>query len=270
VADERYQCPDLWRPLGLIATNLNIVDAHGDYNGDGKSDILWRQTDGTTSLWLMNGTSVQTYGSLGAVSTTLSVVDAHGDYNGDGKSDILWRNSSTGEAVLWLMNGASVSSVSSLGVLGAAWSPVVGADAGATLSGDGVGNALVGTANSDTLIGLAGNDTLTGGAGADRFVFNTALNAGTNVDTVTDFSSGTDQVLLDHLILTALTTGNLATANFVAEAGAVAHDGNDYILYNTTTGDLSYDADGTGAQAAILFANLTGHPTMVAADLAVV
>jgi Ca2+-binding RTX toxin-like protein len=137
---------------------------------------------------------------------------------------------------------------------------VAGADAGTTLTGDGGGNALVGTVNSDTLIGLAGNDTLTGGAGADRFVFNTALNAGTNVDTITDFSSGTDRILLDHLILTALTTGNLAAASFVAEAGATAHDGNDYLLYDTTTGDLSYDADGTGAQAAVLFANLTGHP----------
>jgi Ca2+-binding RTX toxin-like protein len=256
--------------FGQVATGWNLVDGHGDYNGDGKSDLMWRHTDGSTSLWLMNGTVVQTYGSLGAVSTALTVADAHGDYNGDGKSDILWRNSSTGEAVMWLMNGASVSAVTSLGVLGTGWSPVVGADAGATLSGDAGGNTLMGTLNSDTLIGLAGNDTLTGGAGADRFVFNTTLNATTNVDTLTDFSSGTDKILLDHLILTALTTGNLATTSFVAEAGAIAHDGNDYILYDTTTGNLAYDADGTGAQAAVLFATLSGHPTMVAADLAVV
>jgi hypothetical protein len=40
-----------------------------DYNGDGKSDTMWRYTDGSTSLWLMNGTSVQTYGSFGAIPT---------------------------------------------------------------------------------------------------------------------------------------------------------------------------------------------------------
>jgi hypothetical protein len=51
------------------------------------------QTDGSTSIWLMNGTSVQTYGASVQMATTWNVVDAHSDYNGDGKSDILWRNS---------------------------------------------------------------------------------------------------------------------------------------------------------------------------------
>ncbi|MBL8479413.1 MAG: calcium-binding protein, partial [Sterolibacteriaceae bacterium] len=106
--------------------------------------------------------------------------------------------------------------------------------------------------------------------GNDQFVFNTALDAATNVDTLTDFSRGADRVLLDHLIFTALGVGNLAAASFVAEAGAVAHDGNDFILYDTTTGNLSYDPDGTGATAATLFANLATLPAIAAGDLAVV
>jgi Ca2+-binding RTX toxin-like protein len=253
--------------FGQVATGWNLVDGHGDYNGDGKSDLMWRHSDGSTSLWLMNGTAVQTYGSFGAIPAAWSVIDAHDDYNSDGKSDILWRHSD-GSTSLWLMNGTGVQTYGSFGQIPGTWNPVAGADAGATLSGDGGANSLTGTVNNDTLIGLAGNDTLTGGIGADRFVFNTALNAGTNVDTITDFSSGTDKILLDHLILTALTTGTLAASSFVAEAGATAHDGNDYLLYDTTTGTLAYDADGTGAQAAVLFATLTGHPALVAADLA--
>jgi Ca2+-binding RTX toxin-like protein len=253
--------------FGQVATGWNLVDGHGDYNGDGKSDLMWRHSDGSTSLWLMNGTSVQTYGSFGAIPAAWSVIDAHDDYNSDGKSDILWRHSD-GSTSLWLMNGTGVQTYGSFGQIPGSWNPVAGADAGATLSGDGGANSLTGTVNNDTLIGLAGNDTLTGSMGADRFVFNTALNAGTNVDTITDFSSGTDKILLDHLILTALTTGTLAASSFVAEAGATAHDGNDYLLYDTTTGNLAYDADGTGAQAAVLFATLTGHPGLVAGDLA--
>jgi Ca2+-binding RTX toxin-like protein len=212
---------------------------------------------------------VQTYGSFGAIPTAWSIVAAHEDYNSDGKSDILWRHTD-GSTSLWLMNGTGVQTFGSFGAIPSTWNPVAGADAGATLTGDGSANSLTGTLNNDTLIGLAGNDILSGGAGADRFVFNTALNATTNVDTLTDFRSGTDRILLDHLILTALTTGTLAATSFVAKAGAVAHDGNDYILYDTTTGNLAYDADGTGAQAAVLFATLSGHPTMVAADIGVV
>jgi Ca2+-binding RTX toxin-like protein len=255
--------------FGQVATGWNLVDGHGDYNGDGKSDLMWRHTDGSTSLWLMNGATVQTYGSFGAIPTAWSIVAAHEDYNSDGKSDILWRHTD-GSTSLWLMNGTGVQTFGSFGAIPSTWNPVAGADAGATLTGDGSANSLTGTLNNDTLIGLAGNDILSGGAGADRFVFNTALNATTNVDTLTDFRSGTDRILLDHLILTALTTGTLAATSFVAEAGAVAHDGNDFILYNTTTGALSYDPDGTGAQAATLFANLSGNPALSAADLAVI
>jgi hypothetical protein len=30
----------------------------GDFNGDGKSDLLFQNDDGTPTIWLMNGTSV--------------------------------------------------------------------------------------------------------------------------------------------------------------------------------------------------------------------
>jgi hypothetical protein len=30
----------------------------GDFNGDGKTDILWRHTAGFVDLWAMNGASV--------------------------------------------------------------------------------------------------------------------------------------------------------------------------------------------------------------------
>jgi len=51
--------------------------------------------------------------------------------------------------------------------------------------------------------------------------------------------------------------GTLTAANFAANAGGTATDANDYILYDTATGNLYYDADGNGAGARVLFATVT-------------
>ncbi|HVE50486.1 MAG TPA: FG-GAP-like repeat-containing protein [Casimicrobiaceae bacterium] len=79
----------------------------GDVNGDGKSDLLWRnEKSGETHLWLMNGTTF-TGGGLVLQSTVWRPV-ATGDFNGDGRTDILWRNESTGDTHAWLMNGMQI------------------------------------------------------------------------------------------------------------------------------------------------------------------
>ena len=61
-----------------------------DFNGDGTSDLLWRNSDGTDSIWQMKN-NVPAGVSLQTVPTSWSVAGT-GDFNGDGKSDILWRN----------------------------------------------------------------------------------------------------------------------------------------------------------------------------------
>jgi hypothetical protein len=79
-----------------------------DYNGDGKSDILWRDTSGNVAIWEMTGTSVlnPTASFVGNVATVWTIVGT-GDFNADGKSDILWRDTS-GNVAIWEMNGTSV------------------------------------------------------------------------------------------------------------------------------------------------------------------
>ncbi|MBC7578423.1 MAG: calcium-binding protein [Tardiphaga sp.] len=145
----------------------------------------------------------------------------------------------------------------------------------ALVVGNSGNNVLTGTTGNDVLFGLGGNDTLTGGAGADQFVFNTALNKTTNVSTIVDFSHAEgDHIALDHTIFSTLTPVALGAAltanNFYASGNGTAHLATDHILYNSATGALSYDADGTGAAAAVQFAVLTHHPTLVASDFMLV
>src|SRR5213076_1169384 len=91
------------------------VQGIGDFDGDGKADILWRNTStGENYIWLMNGLTIASQGSINSVSDQAWQVKGIGDFDGDGKADILWRNSSTGENYIWLMNGLSTASQGSV------------------------------------------------------------------------------------------------------------------------------------------------------------
>ncbi|MBI2314416.1 MAG: hypothetical protein HYU77_18160 [Betaproteobacteria bacterium] len=133
------------------------------------------------------------------------------------------------------------------------------------LYGGGANDALNGGEGNDTLFGALGNDTLTGGLGADQFKFGAALDAASNVDTLVDFEAGVDQFLLDPAVFTALSAGALAVGSF--HAGTTAADANDYILYDSATGSVFYDADGSGGGAsAVLFAQVTPGLGLTAND----
>src|SRR5207248_23309 len=119
-----------------------------------------------------------------------------------------------------------------------------------TGTGNELNNVITGNTGDDVLNGMAGNDTLTGGAGADQFVFSTAITGGNNVDTITDFTVNVDRIVLDHTIFSAVgANGGLFAAAFTS--GAETADSR--IVYDANTGHVSYDADGSGAAAAVQF-----------------
>ncbi|MEI6643950.1 MAG: calcium-binding protein [Novosphingobium sp.] len=145
---------------------------------------------------------------------------------------------------------------------------LAGMDGNDTLIG-GLGNdTLQGGIGNDRLTGGNGNDTLNGGAGADTFVFDTAPNASTNLDTVQDFTSASDVLSISRAVFTGFAaTGAMSVDAFWSGNGVnAAHDATDRFIYNTATGALWYDADGTGATAAVQVAVLTGAPTLAFSD----
>lgn len=148
-----------------------------------------------------------------------------------------------------------------------------------TLSGDG-GNdfvlggsgkdRLTGGGGNDKIAGGAGNDRLTGGAGADTFLFNATPNASTNIDTISDFASGVDHLLLAKSVMAGLgaSLGTLTAGAFWSGAGATAaHDASDRIIYDTSSGALYYDKDGAGGAAAIQIGQLTSDPALIYTDI---
>ena len=97
-----------------------------DFDGDGKSDILWQNTSGARAVWLMNGTTLKQSVGLGTVATSWSIVGS-GDFDQDGKSDILWQNTSGARAV-WLMNGTTLKQSVGLGTVATSWTIVGSGD----------------------------------------------------------------------------------------------------------------------------------------------
>jgi trimeric autotransporter adhesin len=124
------------------------------------------------------------------------------------------------------------------------------------LTGNASGNEVRGNNGNNVLNGCDGNDFLTGLGGQDQFLFSTALDAASNVDQIVDFTIGVDRIQLENAIFTAFAAGGVA-ADRIFVVGTGTQDANDNLVYNRAAGALSYDADGAGGAAAILFATMT-------------
>lgn len=129
---------------------------------------------------------------------------------------------------------------------------------------------LEGGAGNDTLYGGSGLDILTGGAGADQFLFGKALNQA-GIDVVTDFVPAEDKIALSKSVFTALSAGaTITSAEFIAQANPItALTTATRIAYDTTSGGLYYDPDGSGKAPATLFAVLEGAPTLTTQNFAI-
>ena len=76
------------------------------FNGDGKADILWRNSAGDVDMWLMDGFSITSGTTIANIWTGWAIVGT-GDFNADRRADILWRDTS-GSVSIWFMDGTTI------------------------------------------------------------------------------------------------------------------------------------------------------------------
>lgn len=138
------------------------------------------------------------------------------------------------------------------------------------LPGEAGNDKLYGGQGSDLLDGGLGADLLVGGTGEDSFRFSTELGED-NVDEIKDFNVNEDLILLDSRIFDELGgAGQLGLDAFHMSAAGVSQDANDRIIYDTDSGALLYDVDGSGDMAAIQFAQLDAGLGLSADDFVIV
>ncbi|WP_207146301.1 FG-GAP-like repeat-containing protein [Chromatium okenii] len=124
-----------WLQFG-DGTMRRLTLAPADFNGDGVSDILWRNSATSANAVWKSGNSA-TKQTVTTQADKNSQVAGVGDFNGDGVSDILWRNGNTGANVIWKSgNSATQQTVTTLADKNA---QVVGVG---DFNGDGISDVL--------------------------------------------------------------------------------------------------------------------------------
>ncbi|WP_040335133.1 Lcl domain-containing protein [Candidatus Magnetobacterium casense] len=83
--------------------------ARKDFDGDGKSDILWQDSvTGDVAIWLMDGTAINDRAIVQKGMPSQWQFAGLGDLNGDGSSDIVWQDMTNGDIYGWLMDGIRI------------------------------------------------------------------------------------------------------------------------------------------------------------------
>lgn len=136
-----------------------------------------------------------------------------------------------------------------------------------SLTGNNVANRILGNNGANSINGGLANDFLTGGLGADRFLFNTAIAGGGNVDTIADFNHLIDDIQLFQTIFTGIGATLDATE---LRLGTSATTTAQRIVYDSATGNLFFDSDGSNATAQVQFAKVTAATVLDVSDFIMV
>jgi hypothetical protein len=205
-----------------------------DFNGDGRADILWHDTNGTNVLWYNpTGTSTLPLANTAAPWTLGGI----GDINGDGRGDIVWRNTSTGGNSIWL--SGSNQTRATMASVATAWTIAAVAD----FDGDGKAdvwwrhpatgaNVLWRSANPATKVTVANAST------AWQFVAADDFNGDGKADVLwRNTTTGANLIWRAGNGATTQSVNNMPTQWIVAGVGDFDNDGKADILFrNNTTG----------------------------------
>lgn len=243
----------------LTLTNLQILDTGG-------------ATVKATAAQFEGFIRIQS--STGAVSLTLAAtgaatrLDLTGELNPSGPRGARLTGSDDAETV---STGAGNDSIDG----GAGRDMLAGGKGADILSGGAAADTLFGGKGNDTVTGDGGIDQLFGGSGDDIFWLHPSKPQ--DADVLRDFVPGEDHILLSRAEFGDFDRSGSVTLPvsdwFLATVGGVATDSKDRFIYDTTTGKLYFDSDGSSSIAQRLIAgfspSLTGIPLLTAADFIV-
>jgi Ca2+-binding RTX toxin-like protein len=229
--------------------------------GIGADDITHDAASSTLTINL-TGTSTASLSATAAGVTVNSAAGVATKINSSGSTAAISFNGNTGADIL--TGGSSNDTISG----GGGNDTINGNPGNDTIFGGDGNDSINGGTGSDSLDGGLGNDTLVGsiGTGVDNFYFTTALNASTNLDTITDFKNGgsvAEKIYLSNIIFTGLTVGTLLATDF----GTLPAVGADVVA---SGGGLYFAAGGAATLAGYTqFATLTSPPTIGHTDFVV-
>jgi FG-GAP-like repeat len=212
-----------------------------DFNGNFRSDVLWRDTGGNVAMWLMNGGAIASNLIAGNVPNNWTIRGS-GDFDADGKSDILWRENG-GDVVMWFMNGATRASFADFGTVSNVWTIVGTGD----FNGDGTSDVLWRDTSGNVAMWL-----MNGGAIASNITVGNVPNNWTIYGTGDfDADGKSDIVWRENGGEVVIWFMNGGTRTSFADFGAVSNvwtivgtgdfngDGRSDILWRDTVGDVA-------------------------------
>jgi mono/diheme cytochrome c family protein len=146
--------------VALLGGGLGWTITHtGDLDGDGKADLLWRNTDGTAVAWLMDGGTVKGAITLIGAGSGWSITRV-ADFDADGRDDILWTQTD-GSVAIWLMDGLTLKSGAGIFGPSAVWSVIHTGD----LNGDGKADIVWRNTDGSIAVWLMDGFVVTSGGG---------------------------------------------------------------------------------------------------------
>ena len=110
---------------GLVRGNPAVEEATGGYAagliyiGSLSSETFWDSTNGTPTIWVMNGAAVTSVSILPDIGTSWQIIGVAG-FTGSTAADLLL-DSTSGQPVIWLLNNTSLAGGAALPDIGASW-----------------------------------------------------------------------------------------------------------------------------------------------------
>lgn len=269
--------------LGDNVENLTLTDSATIATGNGLANKLTANDLGNTLDGLAGADTL-----TGGLLNDIFVVDNTGDVVIDKKGGTDLVQSSVNYTLGATIENLTLTGSADINGTGNKLVNIINGNSGVNTLTAGAGNAtingndgndiIIGGKGTSTFNGGAGNDlitggfavnTLTGGDGADTFVFIKKAGA----TTITDFVSGADKLHISALAVKGLVAGAVADTAFVSNTTGLSDTLVHKFIYNSLTGGLYFDADGSATKSAPVLIETLGvdtHPALAGADITII